>query len=372
MNKKLAWLLFRIYFPGDANDEGGNGNNINDGDETIDENDEVEGDASNLDYSSDEEVWREWLEANGGSPYVDDSIDEQVGEEAGENGVGETLDDDEVEAAASNMGYYSHGVVWREMLEYILSNCVSEHDESYVDPHSGDSMNEEELFERIEYLANQCVNVERGASNSDYSSDAHLEVLREWLDGNDIGPNVDDSIDGQVGEEAGVHVVEEANDGEDVANRVNEESQVRVGASNVEQESEHHVEEAFDDNHVNYYVNVEGDASRLDVLRLVELMRESIQRVWSNVDSNSEYSNNNNFEMVSARKQQIDALATFVVSQEQLGQLSEDFCSICFGEFELDQEIKHPPCTHIFHTECLRTWLEKDRRCPYCRMSCIA
>ena len=65
-------------------------------------------------------------------------------------------------------------------------------------------------------------------------------------------------------------------------------------------------------------------------------------------DTQSEYSIDSHFETDPATPQQIYTLPTSVVSQEQLGQLSEDFCSICFSEFVLDQEIKRPPCLHIF------------------------
>ena len=371
MNTKIAYKLFRIYFPGDANDEEGNGNNINDVDESINEGDEVEGGASNLDYSSDEEVWREWLHANGGGPSANDSIDEKVGEEAGEHLVEEAFDDDEVESAASNLDDSSDDEVWQESFQYILNNRVSEHDETNSgDPPLGDSI--DELQERIEHFVNNCVNVEGGVSNVDNSIEmlrADIERLENILDelkANGGGSYADDSIDEEMSEEAGEHSVEEAFDDDEVESAASnlddssddEERQERIEMLREELERIRNIlanlnSEYSVDSHSDHSVDSETDSA-------------------SSVDFETDPASSVDSETDPATKQQIDALPTSVVSQELLGLFSKDICSICFGEFELDQEIKHPPCTHIFHTECLSTWLGKDRRCPYCRMSCIA
>ena len=45
-------------------------------------------------------------------------------------------------------------------------------------------------------------------------------------------------------------------------------------------------------------------------------------------------------------------------------------CVICCANFGEDDEVTELECDnrHIFHTECLRPWLEKSLSCPICRM----
>ncbi|KAK8550821.1 hypothetical protein V6N13_119324 [Hibiscus sabdariffa] len=43
-------------------------------------------------------------------------------------------------------------------------------------------------------------------------------------------------------------------------------------------------------------------------------------------------------------------------------------CPICLGEFEENQCIKTiPHCQHVFHVECIDTWLSSHVSCPVCR-----
>jgi hypothetical protein len=42
-------------------------------------------------------------------------------------------------------------------------------------------------------------------------------------------------------------------------------------------------------------------------------------------------------------------------------------CSICLGDFNNELVIQLPICCHLFHKECLRTWLQSHKECPNCR-----
>jgi len=44
----------------------------------------------------------------------------------------------------------------------------------------------------------------------------------------------------------------------------------------------------------------------------------------------------------------------------------EEICSICWEKFE---KARCLPCGHLFHQNCLRSWLEQDTTCPICRLS---
>lgn len=46
-------------------------------------------------------------------------------------------------------------------------------------------------------------------------------------------------------------------------------------------------------------------------------------------------------------------------------------CPICLDSFKINDEIVITPCNHLFHKQCLKTWLynlsEPKHNCPYCR-----
>ena len=47
--------------------------------------------------------------------------------------------------------------------------------------------------------------------------------------------------------------------------------------------------------------------------------------------------------------------------------LEADCCPVCLDRFALGAELMLLPCRHVFHPECVTTWLRKSVRCPFCR-----
>ncbi|XP_071316650.1 E3 ubiquitin-protein ligase AMFR-like [Trachinotus anak] len=54
-----------------------------------------------------------------------------------------------------------------------------------------------------------------------------------------------------------------------------------------------------------------------------------------------------------------------VASAEELAANNDD-CAICWDVMSSARKL---PCGHLFHSSCLRSWLEQDTSCPTCRMS---
>mmetsp|Transcript_23438 Transcript_23438/g.32862 ORF Transcript_23438/g.32862 Transcript_23438/m.32862 type:complete len:438 (+) Transcript_23438:159-1472(+) len=47
-------------------------------------------------------------------------------------------------------------------------------------------------------------------------------------------------------------------------------------------------------------------------------------------------------------------------------------CTICFGPLEDGERIGALPCEHIFHVDCLKTWLSRRNVCPLCQTPNVA
>ena len=45
-------------------------------------------------------------------------------------------------------------------------------------------------------------------------------------------------------------------------------------------------------------------------------------------------------------------------------------CIICMEKFEENEQIKQLNCGHIFHGDCIDKWLEKEKKCPFCKSEC--
>ncbi|CAN8267941.1 unnamed protein product [Cochlearia groenlandica] len=45
----------------------------------------------------------------------------------------------------------------------------------------------------------------------------------------------------------------------------------------------------------------------------------------------------------------------------------EKRCSVCLEDFEAKETVMITPCKHMFHEECIVTWLKSKGQCPLCR-----
>uniref|UniRef100_A0A7N0T0R1 RING-type domain-containing protein n=1 Tax=Kalanchoe fedtschenkoi TaxID=63787 RepID=A0A7N0T0R1_KALFE len=61
--------------------------------------------------------------------------------------------------------------------------------------------------------------------------------------------------------------------------------------------------------------------------------------------------------------------AKFRDAATKLGSDADDCCSVCLVEFDGEDEVSElAGCGHVFHGDCIRGWIERDRfTCPLCR-----
>ncbi|KAG2321902.1 hypothetical protein Bca52824_015115 [Brassica carinata] len=61
----------------------------------------------------------------------------------------------------------------------------------------------------------------------------------------------------------------------------------------------------------------------------------------------------------------IEAVKTVKISEEDLAK--EKVCAICKEEFEVGEEGKELKCLHLYHSNCIVSWLNIHNTCPICR-----
>lgn len=63
----------------------------------------------------------------------------------------------------------------------------------------------------------------------------------------------------------------------------------------------------------------------------------------------------------------LENLGRVEISLAELGDRSQEGCSICLGPFEATEELLLLPCGHLLHYECVLGWLQRRPTCPLCR-----
>ena len=59
---------------------------------------------------------------------------------------------------------------------------------------------------------------------------------------------------------------------------------------------------------------------------------------------------------------------------KDISKLTEDKkkCCICLENFKINDETINLPCIHIFHSNCIKTWMKRQDICPICKNKIIA
>ncbi|XP_020185425.1 RING-H2 finger protein ATL1-like [Aegilops tauschii subsp. strangulata] len=69
----------------------------------------------------------------------------------------------------------------------------------------------------------------------------------------------------------------------------------------------------------------------------------------------------------------IRALPEFRYSKAAKNGADASECAVCLGEFQEGERVRLlPGCLHVFHAECIGTWLQGCANCPLCRAAITA
>lgn len=83
-------------------------------------------------------------------------------------------------------------------------------------------------------------------------------------------------------------------------------------------------------------------------------------------DNNVANNNNNNISEDELNRI-MEYLPSSVVEEKKEGEGDKKECVICLGEFDPGESLTTLPCVHIFHTDCIKSWLQSHNHCPVCK-----
>lgn len=124
----------------------------------------------------------------------------------------------------------------------------------------------------------------------------------------------------------------------------------------------------FNNNNNNVSTSIVHDPS--SHVSIVTITRNGVTRVHRVRDSNesSIIINkiiNNNFV---PNEELVNSLPERVMKQDDLNIVNgQKECIVCLSEFCLEEKVITLPCLHIFHSDCIKNWLDSSEECPICK-----
>lgn len=118
-------------------------------------------------------------------------------------------------------------------------------------------------------------------------------------------------------------------------------------------------------------VGGEGNETYEDWLNLIERMGGNVNRSATDSEIENLPTRKINKQMLEKRKSARESRAgpSSASGNSSTDTAENDKCAVCLGEYEDGEEVKHLPCTHMFHAECIDRWLKVNRICPVCKQS---
>jgi len=110
-----------------------------------------------------------------------------------------------------------------------------------------------------------------------------------------------------------------------------------------------------------YFDELHVEEDEVPSVRVGRLTRETFRMLF---DHNPvRYGEIINFQTIPpASKSEIQKL-----DQPSFDELRGEKCQICLYEYEVNDKALSMPCNHMFHENCLKTWLERSNFCPLCK-----
>ena len=76
-------------------------------------------------------------------------------------------------------------------------------------------------------------------------------------------------------------------------------------------------------------------------------------------DRNNNHINGNDINRI------MELLPSTIINEKKEGENNN--CIICLEEFDIGDSVTTLPCVHLFHTDCIKSWLKSQNHCPICK-----
>lgn len=117
-------------------------------------------------------------------------------------------------------------------------------------------------------------------------------------------------------------------------------------------------------------MTLDGNESYEDLLNLIERMGGDVNRSATEAEINGIASKKFTQDMFKNPNKSSGSTAGSSSSGAAAPPAQEEEkCAVCLGEYEVGEDVKILPCTHMFHSECIDRWLKVNRTCPFCKQS---
>ena len=65
----------------------------------------------------------------------------------------------------------------------------------------------------------------------------------------------------------------------------------------------------------------------------------------------------------------MNLLPSSTITEKKEGEGENNNCIICLSNFDIGDNVTSLPCLHMFHTECIKSWLQSKNHCPVCKLN---
>ena len=77
--------------------------------------------------------------------------------------------------------------------------------------------------------------------------------------------------------------------------------------------------------------------------------------------------NDDNNKINNGNSKILELLQDMKLTKEILEKIENKQCLICLDNYEIDENLCYLPCFHLFHSDCIKTWIKKSNKCPLCK-----
>jgi hypothetical protein len=99
------------------------------------------------------------------------------------------------------------------------------------------------------------------------------------------------------------------------------------------------------------------------------LLNEFFDIIFNSL-TNENFNDTNIYEdvKITLTKEQFNKIDKYIINKNNLIEYEGKDCNICMDTYNIDNIVVKLGCGHLFHTECIESWLCKEKiSCPVCR-----